>query len=152
MKNLKEKGKYEIDSDILSKIKSLFAAGFANEEETLQSICNYYEEYGYLIDTHTAVACSVESDFEINNSEDIPAIIVSTASPYKFPSDVLKAAGGGEYEEDAFKAIKKLHSLSALEIPENLKELKNATVRFNKVINKNKSFDAVLEYLKCKRG
>ena len=152
MKDLKEKGKYKIDSEILSKIKSLFAAGFASEEETLQSIANYFEEYGYLIDTHTAVACSVESDYEINNTDSIPAVIVSTASPYKFPSDVLKAAGGGSYEQDAFKAVKKLHSLSALEIPDNIKELKNADIRFKTVINKDNAFNAVLDYLNSKRG
>ena len=146
MEALKKDGKYTISKEELDKIQTLFDAGFTTEEETKAAIFSENDFDGYVMDTHTAVAMSAYDEYAANTEDEHPAIIVSTASAYKFPSDVYEAITG-EKEKDAFKATEKLEEETALEIPEPLKGLKDREVRFNDVINKNDVAKAVLDYI-----
>lgn len=142
MQELKNKGYYSISKEEIDKVLPMFYAGSADEEYTADTISYYFGseddedvEESYLFDPHTAVAMSVYDDYYDETDDTTVTVIVSTASPYKFPQDVYEAITG-EHEEDAFKATDKLEEISGVEIPEPLKGLKSRKVRFDKVIDK----------------
>ena len=149
MQELKENGKYTITKEELDKIQTLFDAYYTTEEETKAAIFSENDFDGYVMDTHTAVAMSAYDAYVAESEDEHPAIIVSTASPYKFPADVYEAITG-ERENDAFEATRKLNEETALEIPEPLQGLKEKEVRFNDVIDKNDVAKAVLDYIEKK--
>lgn len=145
MNDLKEKGKFAVDSILVKKLGEVFAAGFANEDETESAINNFFEEYDYLVDPHTAVACFVYGNYTALTGDFTDTVIISTANPYKFPCDVY-AALEGRFIEDPFTAAERLYSISAMEIPQQIKSLQYQKPRFEKVIEKNQIAEEVLLY------
>lgn len=133
--SLKNDGKYTVSEDVKQKLQSEFFGGFCNDEETQETIKDLFDKYYYLCDTHTAVAVKVFDDYTKQTGDKTPAIIVSTASPYKFTESVLSAIKKPE-NTDEYDQILELNKLSELEIPLALKELKTAKVRFEKSIEK----------------
>ena len=144
--SLKKDGKYTVTDEVLAKLKDLFFGGFCDEESTAATIKSVLNKYGYLIDTHTAVAVSVYNDYVEKTSDNRPVVIASTASPYKFANSVLEAIGEVA-PEDEFEAVKLLSAKTATEIPAPIAELENATVRFNNVCNKEDMNKVVLKRL-----
>ena len=88
MDDLKEKGKFEVPSNILSKLKVDFEAYCGNEEETKEAIRSSYQENHYLLDPHTAVAYAC---YQKRNKKEKKTLLVATASPLKFPETELEA-------------------------------------------------------------
>jgi len=149
MDALKANGKYSITDNELKEIQKIFSAGYATEEETKAAIFSENDFDGYVMDTHTAVAMSTYDDYVASTEDEIPAIIVSTASAYKFPSDVYEAISG-ERVDDAFEATKLLNEETALEVPEPLQGLKTRQIRFSDIIDKNNVAKAVIDYIEKK--
>ena len=147
MNKLKSEGRYEVTDKIKEKINSDFFADFASEEETTAEIKRCFDEKGYLIDTHTAVASCVMNKYRAKTGDETISIIASTANPYKFSASVLTAIGG-EKLEDEFEMLDALNKKSGLEIPASLKELKTAKKRFNEYCSKTGLKNAVSEFLK----
>ncbi len=147
MDQLKQSGKYSIDEAGLEKLNEEFYADFCDEEDCLNEISDFFEEYGYVLDPHTAVAVSVANNFKRYTGDELPTVVLSTASPYKFTQSVLKAIGG-KVEKDAFLCAEKLYSLTAMPVPEQIRSLKGKERRFNKVIERNETEKAVLEFVK----
>lgn len=139
--DLKITGKFEINLDEVDISK--FEAGWADEEDTKNAIATFFDLDDYIMDTHTAVAASVYNDYSCETDDETTAIIVSTANPYKFPVDVLGAIGGRE--KDAYKAIMKLFSLTALDCPESIYELQGAKEIYTRVIDRSETKKVVLE-------
>ena len=131
MAALKSEGKYTLDLLTLRAKAGAFDAGYADEEETADTINEFFEEYGYLLDPHTAVALAVRYDNDAQG--DAPTVVLSTANPYKFTQDVLSALGEKK-EEDPFKAVKALRLASGIEPPEGITALEKAEVRFRDVL------------------
>lgn len=148
MKQLSEKGEYKVSDKVLKKLQESFAGGFANEEETFNTIKYIFDKYGYICDTHTAVAIKVYLDYKEKIKDDTVSVIASTASPYKFPDNVLKAVLGEKADLNDFELIKKLSDVTKTEIPAPIKELESKKVRFNNVIDKTEMKKAVLDLLK----
>ena len=146
MKDLVEKGSYKVTDEEKKKLDELFYAGYCSEAQTEETILDYFEELSYTVDTHTAVGLKVAGDFKEEFGEDQKVVCLSTASPYKFPTDVLRAITG-KTEDDPFMASEKLCEESAMPIPENLTKLTNAKIRFNKVAKKAELLDEVLKFL-----
>ncbi len=147
MNDLKTKGCYQIDFEKLKANASNFEGGFSDEEMTMDTIENFYDENDYLLDTHTAVAVDVYVDYTIESGDKTKTVIVSTASPYKFPQDVYNALTG-EFVNDSIKAADMLEEYTGMEIPEPLQGLQSRVVRFKDVIEKDKIKEAVLNCLK----
>jgi len=148
MKSLAADKKYSVSDEELAAIQEEFAAGFSNETQTVESIYDFFESYGYPMDTHTGVAMHV-ADLYIekrNEKDTTPMVVVSTASPYKFPQDVLYAITGTDVK-DSFKGIKRLHAATAMAIPKSLSELKLKEVRFKNSAAPSKLFDEVLKFV-----
>ena len=145
MNKLKTEGAYEISKKELLDMQELFAAGWASEGETQAAIANNLEVNGYLIDTHTSVGSVVYGNYVTETGDTTPTVILSTASPYKFTADILKALDV-KTTDDLFGAVKKLHSVSGVEIPVPISDLKTKPVRFESVCDKDEMADSVIAF------
>lgn len=85
--NLKTKGTFTINADILTKLQTSFIGGHCTDNETLETIAQIFNNDHYLLDPHTAVAYKVLMD----NADDMPCITLATASPYKFEQAIQQA-------------------------------------------------------------
>ena len=70
-------------------------------------------------------------------------VVLSTASPYKFPQSVLKALGE-KTDMDEFALMDALNSISGVPVPPNLSGLKGRKTRFEDVIENS----GIEEYVK----
>lgn len=146
MNELKNTGVYSLSENEKTKLSQEFFAGYADEQDCIETIADIFDEYGYVLDTHTAVAYCVASEFTDLTDNDNPTVILSTASPYKFAHDVLKAIKG-KAPADAFKCAWELYNESAAPIPTQISELKEKQKRFNKVIDKTETVDSVMQFI-----
>ena len=143
MEDLSKSKEYQVSDLERVKIGKQFGAGYTDEKNCKNTIKEFFDDYGYALDTHTGVAMSVAN---ANLSEN-PMVVLSTASPYKFPASVYEAITGKK-ETDAFTASKKLEYTTAYPVPEQISLLKEKEVRFTKVIDKENILDTVLEFVK----
>lgn len=134
MRLLAQNGSYSISAQAKAKIQSVFGAYYATEEDTLATIKKVFDTYGYLIDTHTAVAMHAA----MNSSDgSTPVIVASTASPYKFGADVLRALTGQAQDDgDFFGIIRRLKEVSNTDIPYPIAQLESKTPRFTSCTGK----------------
>ncbi|MBE6648009.1 MAG: threonine synthase [Ruminococcaceae bacterium] len=149
MKELFENGIFTVPDEVRKTLSKDFKGFFADEAQTQNTIKRYFDEFGYLIDPHTAVALHATDTYMSETGDTKKTIVVSTASPYKFSGAVLEALGY-EIPADDFEALERLQSISGTNIPENLYSLKSAEKRFNAVIEKEEIPDKVLEFSKNK--
>lgn len=150
MEQLSQSGRYNVDESVLKKIQSLFFAGCCDDEQTLKTIKRCFEDENYLCDTHTAVALNVYEQFVAETGDCRPAVIVSTASPYKFSQSVLKALLPEKACADEFEMVEALNEYTKVAVPNSIKQLRNAEVRFETVCKKQEMSKTVLEYLNIK--
>ncbi|MEI6100701.1 MAG: threonine synthase, partial [Eubacteriales bacterium] len=152
MASLKKEGKYEVPANVVEKMQKDFWAGCCDDVQTSQTIKQVYDEYGYLMDTHTAVAWTVYEEFKKETGEDIPTVIASTANPFKFVPDVLYSLTGEETGEDIFGAAKKLEDYTGFQIPERIGELKTKPVLYHGDVKKNELRDVILQFVEKING
>ncbi len=146
MKSLSEKGVYSVSEDIKSKIDQNFSGYFCDEEQTSKTIKETFDKYGYLIDTHTAVAVKCAKEYIEKTGDQRKIIVASTASPYKFSSNVYTSLTGVKLENE-FDALTNTEKLSGTKIPAPLASLQSKKVRFETVINPEDMTDEVLKTL-----
>ena len=142
-------GKFTVNSTVLSKLQNLFYGACCDDEGTLKTIKNTFDEYGYLCDTHTAVAVNAYEQYLASTGDNRPVVIASTASPYKFAKSVLSALTN-DIPNSEFDTVDALSELTHTAVPAPLAELKNATVRFKDIYNKNDMYAAVCNCLEIK--
>lgn len=149
MTELKETGVYSVDAETKKKISKLFWADFTNETETLKTIECIYNEYKYVIDTHTAVGVDVYDKYVISTGDMTKTIIASTASPFKFNESVAKAIFGEEAVrgKNEFELLELLARECKLEIPQGLTGLQHKPVLHKKVCEKQDMKEVVKELL-----
>lgn len=123
MNELNTKGKYTVSPIVKEKLNQLFAAGFATENEVEDEINRIFIADQYTLDPHTAVASFVTKKYQENSLDQTPTVIVSTASPYKFPETVFHALTGKEVKEKGVPAIKELNSFLQEDLSGNVNNL-----------------------------
>ncbi len=133
------------------KLNEDFFGDWVSEDDTVECVYDFFEEYGYPMDTHTGVAmCVAERYREKVGSEPKavvpPTVVIATASPYKFPQDVLYALTGSDVK-DSFKGIKRIHLLTAMKVPEPLKAVRYKPIRFKATVPTDKMYDEVLKFI-----
>lgn len=135
MKELNERGRYEVTAAEREALESDFYAVFAGEDETVEAMYEVFEEYGYPMDTHTGVAMHATNVFreKRDKKDKTPVVVLSTANPYKFPQDVLYALSGNDVK-DCFKGIKRLNLLTAMKPPKCLLDLRYKPIRFRQTL------------------
>lgn len=146
MKKLNECGKYEVSEATKKAIAANFIGYCSNEEETANALRKYYNEKGYLADTHTSVALSCADKFISENDDGKKMIVVSTASPYKFAADVYKSITGKE-ASDGTAALDELSELTNTEISYPLRDLDTRKVNFNTVIDHEDMLEEVYKFM-----
>ena len=129
MSELVNEGRYTIDKTMADKLTD-FEAGFATEEDTLNTIKEVFDKTGYVIDTHTAVAAFVANEYRNKNTSHNKILIASTASPFKFAGSVLTALEYDKVENftSEWDKIRELERLSGKKLPEAAGEIENAKV------------------------
>ena len=143
MNDLKTCGAYEIPAALKAKLDDLFWAGCTDDAGTKAAIGKVYRDFGYLCDTHTAVAWSVAQDYKAANPDHAPVVILSTASPYKFPAAVLESIGG-DAGGDEFAVMEAVHGITGIPIPKGLANLRERPVRHRDVIDRDEMLSYVL--------
>lgn len=144
---LAKEGKYSVTPEVLGKIKADFYAGYCNDTETKAAIKEVFEEYSYLMDTHTAVAYKVYKDYKAETGDDTKTIVASTANPYKFGKAVYEALGQNPEGMDEFTIIDKLEAYTGTKMPAPLAATKDKKVRFSGSVEKSEMSDVVLNFL-----
>jgi len=147
MGSLSSAGEYEVTDEVKKQIFALFDAGCCNDEETKGAIKEVFDEYSYLMDTHTAVAYKVYEDYKKKTGDNTKTLIASTANPYKFGFAVYDALGGETEGVDEFELIGKLEKLTKTTCPKALSDTKNKPVRFTGSIKPEEMSKAVLEFI-----
>ena len=89
MKSLNETGFFKLEKDELKKIKENFTAEKINDADTLRIIKDFFINYGFILDPHTATA--VGAAYKIRNKS--KTVILGTAHPYKFLETIKLAIG-----------------------------------------------------------
>ena len=146
MKQLNTNGVYEVNDKIKEFIK-IFYGNYATTEEVYDAIREVYEKENYVMDTHTAVAYVVKEKYKKETKDHKPALVVSTASPFKFPRSICNALNVDVDGINDFEVLKKLSEATENEIPKNLANLENSEVLHNEVWDKSQMRDALLAYL-----
>lgn len=147
MEALKKDGCYTVDAEILAEIRKNFSGYFTSEEDTAKTIHNTFEKYGYLADTHTAVAIHAAEEYVRESGDTRPMVIDSTASPYKFANNVYRAVTGKDATSD-LDALDELAATTGTQIPYPLAGLAERKVNFDQTIDRTEMAQAVLDYLK----
>lgn len=136
MEMLNSTGKYEICPEMKGKINEEFYASCVFKEDTEKTIKDTFDQLGYLLDTHTAVAYKALMDYKKETGDNTVSIVLSTASPYKFSRSVYEALYG-QKDMGEFEIMEELSKKTNVVIPENLKGLNNKTVRHTCVCEAN---------------
>ncbi len=143
MEQLNKDGFYQVDADTLKNIQESFFAGCCNEDETAAAIARVWKDEKYLLDPHTAVAWHVMEQGKANAGS-VPQVVLSTASPYKFPGPVLKALAV-EAGKDEFADAAKLNEVTGVAIPENLAKLQQKPILHKDRIARDQIIDYVMK-------
>ena len=142
MKSLAETGSYTVRPETLRTIQESFACGWSSEEQVAGEIRARCEQDGYLCDTHTAVAFHVAAQ---HKRDGVPMVVLSTASPFKFPRSVLEALGQTAPVND-FEAMQRLEEITGRTAPASLSALRRKAERFNTVIDPEQIAQVALSY------
>ncbi len=147
MNALAKDGKYTINAETKAKIDAVFSGFYTDEEKTAETIKTVFEKYGYLCDTHTAVAVNAAEEYSAKSGDGLVTVVDSTASPYKFAADVYKSLGQ-KAPADPLDALDALSAYSKTEIAYPLRGLGERQVRFTDVCDPADMADRVLDFIK----
>ena len=147
MAELAGTGRYEVSDAVKAVIGKHFVGGYCSDDETKSAINKVYTENGYLMDTHTAVAYNKLAAYRKDTGCVTPAVVVSTASPYKFCNSVLQALGQ-ESDAPGTELIEKLSEVTKTAIPKPLEGLDRREKRFELVVDKLEMKATVADFLK----
>jgi threonine synthase len=145
MAQLEKEKRYEVSSAVKEGL-GCFYGGFCTQEETEEAIGDMYRNHDYLLDTHTAVAYKVYADYVKETGDETPALIASTASPYKFAESVGRAVGLAD-AADGFEAVRQLEKATGVKVQKGLKDLDKKPVLHKDVCEIDGLADAVLSGL-----
>ena len=142
MNQLNKEGVYTVPEALLAKIQEEFWAAYCDDARAEEIMGRVYKDLGYLCDPHTASGWAAAEDYIAETGDSRAMVVLSTASPYKFPVAVLTAIGG-DTSGDEFQQMERLSAMSGVPIPRNLAGLQGKEEKHTGVIEK----DAMLEYV-----
>jgi threonine synthase len=91
MGSLAQSRRFSVSAHALERMRALFSAGRADEQESAATIRAWMREASYCADPHTAVALAVAE--KETREANVPMVVLSTAHPAKFPDAVREACG-----------------------------------------------------------
>ena len=146
---LQDRALYQIDPETLAGISRLFWPGCADDRATLHTINAVYQEYRYVMDTHTGVGFNVYEQYRRETGDTTKTVVASTASPFKFNTSVTQAILGAEQIEgkDEIELLEVLSRTSGLDIPAGLRGIDAKPVRHMRSTDKGRLMEQVREIL-----
>ena len=147
MMALSKGGSYTITEEMNAQLAD-FYGNYADEAAVSYAIASMYDNTGYVMDPHTAVADAVYNMYQEETGDKTLTVIASTASPYKFARSVLHAIDGERFDElTDMEQFDALEEVSEVKTPNAIEEIKNAPVRHNTVVNIDEMESAILKIL-----
>ena len=143
MGQLNTQGYYTVPEALLEQIREIFWAGCCDDAAAAEVIGRVWGDHSYLCDTHTAAGWKAAEDYVNQTGDTRPMVVLSTASPYKFPEAVLSAIGGS-CDGDEFDRMEQLEKFTGVQIPKNLADLRQKPQLHNAVIDKEQMLSFVL--------
>ena len=143
MQQLNREGSYTVPADLLAKIQAEFCAYYCDDRRAEEVMGRVYKDYDYLCDPHTASGWAAAEDYVAETGDNRAMVVLSTASPYKFPVAVLTAIGG-DTSGTEFEQMERLSRMSGVPIPRNLAGLQGKEEKHTGVIEKEKMLEYVL--------
>lgn len=135
MESLAATGAFRFDKKTLE--NEGFIGLFADETQSADAIAELYEETGYIMDTHTAVAYDAYMRYKEMTGSNTKTIITSTASPFKFAKSVMSAIDMKYAKADDFALIKELAELLAGDVPAQIDGIECKPVLHDNTCDKN---------------
>ncbi len=136
MKQLNTEGVYTVPEQLKKTIDEAFWAGCCDDEKTRKTIGKVWREQNYLCDTHTAAGWAVAEEYVAATGDTAPMVVLSTASPYKFPAAVLSSLeDGGDLTE--WEQMARLTEMTGVSVPGNLQGLQQKKELHTDVIPKD---------------
>lgn len=90
MEGFKKTGKLPVSATERQEVQEIFDAATVNDEKTLETIRQFHQKTGYMLDPHTAVGVCAGRQVGDKN---YPLICLATAHPAKFDAAVKQATG-----------------------------------------------------------
>lgn len=146
MESLAKTGVYEITDQMREQLAD-FYGNYASEKETSDRIRSMYENTGYVLDTHTAVASAVYQKYVEDTKDETVTVIASTASPFKFTRNVMNAIDEKYDAMSDFELIDELSAISSVDVPAAVAQLKTAPVVHDHVCDKTEMKAIVKHFL-----
>ncbi len=143
MGQLNTEGVYTVPETLLEKIQDQFWAAYCDDARAAEIIGRVWREEGYLCDPHTAAGWAAAEDYAAQTGDTRAMVVLSTASPYKFPAAVLSAIGG-DTSGSEFAQMARLRALTGVPIPKNLSTLEGREEKHTAVIDKEQMLSYVL--------
>ena len=147
MAALTGEGRYEITDEMKAALKD-FYGNYADEAQTAAEIKRLYEDCGYVIDTHTAVASAVYRKYVEEMGDHTKTVIASTASPFKFTRSVMNAIDGKYDEMGDFELVDELSRIANVKVPQAIEEIRTAPVLHDTQCETAEMKDTVKKFLK----
>lgn len=146
MNSLNTTGKYDITPEMKAELKD-FYGNYASEEETAKIIRELYEETGYVIDTHTAVAAVVCDKYKKETGDSNKTVIASTASPFKFTRSVMNAINKKYDSMGDFELVDELSKIANVKVPNAIEEIRDAKILHDTVCEVDEMSAVVKKFL-----
>ncbi len=134
MEQLNQDGHYAVPEELLKQIRQEFYGAYCSDEQTRDVIQKVWQEHRYLCDTHTAAGWYAAAKYRAETGDKTPIVVLSTASPYKFPAAVLSALEKTELQ-DEWQMLDRLQELTGSPIPKNLQAVRTKEIRHKTVID-----------------
>lgn len=146
MKELASEGKYTITPGMKEQL-STFYGNYTSEKETADVIRSIYEDTGYVIDTHTAVAAGVYKKYVAETGDTKKTVIASTASPFKFTRSVMNAIDEKYDVMSDFELVDELSAIANVKVPKAIEDIRSAEVLHDTVCEVEEMPDIVKRFL-----
>lgn len=141
MDDLKKEKRFRVDAETFAALRAQYASDSVDSEECLKTIKRVFDDTGYLLDPHTAVAYEVAERLRGEN----PVLVASTAHWAKFGGAVYRALHSLGAEDPLPEEVASLTGCQLNEriaeetassaIPAGLAELDELPIRFTEVID-----------------
>ena len=148
MEQLNVEGFYTLQPELLQKVQDQFWADFCDDRDAANTVFRVFKNHGYLCDTHTAAGWLAAEHYVNQSGDNRPMVVLSTASPYKFPQAVLEAIGERP-EGDEFALMEQLRDVTAVPVPANLAGLREKPERHTGIIDRDDMLAYVLGLCGC---
>lgn len=140
-------GSFSIGAERLRKLREVFWADCADDNMTADEIKLLYDRTHYVADPHTAVGSYVLRRYREQTGDMTPAVLLATASPYKFSEDVLRSLGVDTEGLSTLACADRLEQLSGVPVPGRVRGLFELPERHKAVCDKDEMESAVIKEL-----